>query len=295
MLKTFFSFIFIAITFSAVSQNFEQQFKEFSSKEDTTGQTTVLKQWEAARPKDPELFIAYFNYYAGKSRREIVSLDDEKKDKSFSLTDSTGKPAGYLGSTVEYDGATLQKGFDFIDRGIALYPSRLDMRFGKIYMLGEMGNFPEFTNVIVQTIEYGNSIKHAWMWEQGKPLDDAKEFFLSSVQDYVGTLYNTEDDELLPSMRRISETVLKYFPDHVESLANVALTYLVAGDFDKALPYLLKAEKVAPKDIIVLNNIAETYKRKNDKANAKVYYEKIIKYGNTEEVQEAKEKLKELR
>jgi tetratricopeptide (TPR) repeat protein len=95
-------------------------------------------------------------------------------------------------------------------------------------------------------------------------------------------------------MRQISEAVIKYYPDHVESLANIALTYLIAGDFDKALPYLLKAEQVAPKDVVVLNNIAETYKRKNDKGKAKVYYEKVIKYGNKEDADDARQKIKEL-
>jgi tetratricopeptide (TPR) repeat protein len=114
------------------------------------------------------------------------------------------------------------------------------------------------------------------------------------MQDYVGTIYNTEDDNLLPLMRKISETVLKYHPDHVESLSNIALTYLIAANYEKALEYLLRAEIIAPKDIIVLNNIAQTYFRKKDNANAKIYYEKIIKFGNAEEAADAKEKLKAL-
>jgi tetratricopeptide (TPR) repeat protein len=287
--------IFTAASLFALSQNFEQQFKDLSSKKDTIGQLKILKEWELSKPRDPELFIAYFNFYVTKSRKEIVSVDKDKKNQpSFVLTDSTGKSVGYLSSSLKYDPATLQKGFDYIDRGIALYPARLDMRFGKIYMLGEAENFSEFTRVLVQTIDYGNKINHAWLWKEGKPLEDAKHFFLGSMQDYITTIYDTEDDKLLPYIRQISEAVLNYFPEHVESLANVALTYLIGAEYDKALPYLLKAEKVAPKDIIVLNNIAETYKRKNDKVNAKIYYEKIVKYGSAEEAQDAKEKIKNL-
>ena len=153
-----------------------------------------------------------------------------------------------------------------------------------------------FTNAktIIETIEYGNKINHAWTWKQNKPVEDPKNFFFGSIQDYIVTIYNTENDNLLPYMRQISETVLKYVPNHVESLSNVALTWMIAGDFDKALPYLLKAESVNPKDIIVLNNIAECYKRQNDKAKAKTYYEKVIKYGSKEEAEDARQKLKEL-
>jgi tetratricopeptide (TPR) repeat protein len=95
-------------------------------------------------------------------------------------------------------------------------------------------------------------------------------------------------------MRQISEVVIKNYPDHAESLSNIALTYLITGEYDKALPFLLRAEKVAPKDVVVLNNIAEAYKRKGNKANAKTYYEKVIKYGNKDEVEDARQKMKGL-
>ncbi len=256
----------------------------------------MLKKWEIAKPADPELFIAYFNYYVQQSGRELISLDQAKRNTgSFQLTDSaTGKPVAYLNSSVKYNSAILQKGFDYVDKGLALYPTRLDMRFGKIYMLGQAENYPAFTNYLVETIDYGNSIKDAWTWKEGKTLEDAKQFFLSSMQDYVTTIYNTEDDSLLPLIRQISETVLKYNPNDVESLANVALTYLVIGEYDKALEYLLKAEKIAPKDTIVLNNIAQAYYGKKDNTNARAYYEKIIKVGTADEVKDAKEKLKHI-
>jgi tetratricopeptide (TPR) repeat protein len=279
----------------ACAQTFETRFQESLKNEDTVAQTRILKEWSTANSKDPELFIAYFNYYVKKSREEILSIDPQQKSKdAYALADSTGAPAGYLNSSMNFDSKTLQKGFDYANRAIELYPSRLDIRFGKIYMLGQAENFKEFTKTIIETIEYGNKIKYAWTWKQGKPVQDPKNFLFESMQDYIITIYNTEDDALLPYIRQISETVLKYMPNHVESLSNVALTWMIAGDFDRALPFLLKAETVNPKDVVVLNNIAESYKRKNDKGRAKSYYEKVIKYGSKEEADDARQEMKEL-
>lgn len=289
-------FVFIFLSLCAIAQqDFQKNFKDLSEKNDTAAQSRLLKGWEAAKPKDPELYIAYFNFYVKKSREELISLDEKPKKESFQLSDSgNGKPVGYLNFSTCYRSDILQKGFDYIDKGIALHPDRLDMRFGKIYMLGEAENYDMFTKVIIETIDHGNSIKDAWLWKEAKPLEDAKRFFLNSMQDYISTLYNTENDDLLPYMRQISEAILKYNPDHVISLANVALTYIIKEDYDKGLSYLLKAEKIDPKDIIVLNNIAEVYVRKKDNPNARIYYEKIIKSGNKEEVDDAREKLKKL-
>jgi tetratricopeptide (TPR) repeat protein len=283
------------IAFSAQAQEFEKKFKELAGRNDTAAQSRLLKDWEVAEPKNPELYIAYFNFYASKSMEDVIALEEKPKVEALQLNDTgTGKPVGYLNFSTRYRSDILQKGFDYIDKGLALHPNRLDMRFGKIYMLGEAENFEMFTKVLIETIDYGNSIKDAWLWKEGKPLEDAKQFFLGSMQDYIATLYNTENDDLLPNMRQISETILKYNPDHVVSLANVALTYIIKEDYDKALTYLLKAEKFDPKDIIVLNNIAEVYVRKKDKSNAKIYYEKIIKDGSKEEADDAREKLKKL-
>ena len=289
------SFFFL-VSKTLIGQDFETKFRDLYSANDTNAQAVLLKEWELAKPKDPELFIAYFNHYVNLSRREIVTMDSFSKSRNaFAITDSvTGKTVGFMNSSIQYVPAILQKGFDKINQGIALHPLRLDMRFGKIYMLGQSENYPEFTKIILQTIEYGNTIKSAWLWKEDKPLDDAVNFFLKSMQDYNYTIYDTEDDNLLPYMRQISEAVLKYHPNHLESLANIAMTYLIIGDNDKALPYLLKAEKINPKDMVILNNLAEAYKRKNDKVKAKVYYEKMIQYGKPDEVEYAKEKLKAL-
>jgi tetratricopeptide (TPR) repeat protein len=168
------------------------------------------------------------------------------------------------------------------------------MRFGKIYMLGQIQNYEEYTKEIMKTIIFADSINYNWKWSYNEPKENAKQFFLETIQEYVNTIYNTRNNELLIDMREIAETVLMYNPDHVASLSNIAITYMVSKKYDKGLQYLLRAEKIAPDDLIVLNNIAVIYKRKGDKRRARKYYEKIIEVGNVQEVQSAKENIKEL-
>lgn len=169
------------------------------------------------------------------------------------------------------------------------------MRFGKIYMLGQKENYGAFTNEIIKTIEYSSANKNAWLWSDNKPQKEAKKFMLGSIQEYILQLYNTGDDKLLDNMKNISETVLKYYPDNVECLSDLSVVYMINKDYDKALEQLLKAEKLAPADFIVLNNIAEAYKRKDDNATAIKYYEKVIKHGDADAKSEAKKKIEELK
>ena len=96
-------------------------------------------------------------------------------------------------------------------------------------------------------------------------------------------------------MRKIATTILDYYPEHIESLSNLSITYLLLGEFDKGIEPLLKAEKINPEDYIVLSNIAHGYKLKGEKDKAIEYYEKTIKFGNEQAKEFAKQQIEELK
>ncbi len=280
-------------------QTFKQQFNNLVSKKDTVAQQQLLDKWENTDSNDPELYVAYFNYFAKKSKKEIVRLDGNSKGKEgFQVMDkdsSKKEPVAFLYGDTYYDQDILKKGFDYIDKGIKKHPNRLDMRFGKIYMCGQIEDYEKFTAEIINTINYSFVNKNNWAWADNKPVDNAKEFFLSSLQDYQVQLYNTENDTLLDNMKRIAETVLKYYPDHIESLSNLSIVFMLQKEYNKALESLLKAEKLNPKDYIVLSNIAQAYKLKDDKINAIKYYELTLKHGDEQAKKYAQEQIEELK
>jgi tetratricopeptide (TPR) repeat protein len=168
------------------------------------------------------------------------------------------------------------------------------MRFGKIYALGQTANYEAFTNEIITAIEAANQLQHKWVWTNNKPVEEPERFLLGTIQQYVVQLYNAGDEQL-NNMRRIAQVVLKYYPGHVESLSNLAITYGLEGDYDKALAALLQAEKIMPRDVIVLNNIATMYEKKGDKLNAIKYFELTARHGDKDAKNAAVKKLKELK
>jgi len=287
---------FSILTNFCFAQDFKTDFDKYCQEGDTVKQKEVLTKWENENPKDPELFTSYFNYFFLKSRQEVLSLTtDQPKGESLSFQDSTGQTAGYIGSQRVFNDAILQKGLDKIDEGIKLYPNRLDMRFGKIYALGQTGDWERFTEEIVKTVQYSAKNNNEWTWTNNEKRPDGKDFFLTSLQDYQLNLYNTGDDNLLVNMRTIANEIFKIYPDHIESLSNLSITYLLTGEYDKGIEPLLKAEKLNPKDAIVLANIAQGYKLKGDKKKAIEYYEKTIKYADDRTVQYAKQQIEELK
>jgi tetratricopeptide (TPR) repeat protein len=211
----------------------------------------------------------------------MIGFDSKpNSEESLQLMDSTNQVMGFLVGKTYFNPDLLDKAFTSINNGIKKYPARLDMRFGKIYALGQSENWEEFTNEVIKTIDYSQEINNKWTWTNNEPVEDSENFFLGNIQGYQTQIYNTENDSLLKNMREISEQILKYYPNHVESLSNISVSYLLTGEYEKALIPLLKAEKIDPKDAIVLSNIAQAYKLKEDKENAIKYYKKTIEFGD---------------
>lgn len=301
-MKKLITFLIFGLTllFNSVNgQTFKQQFSDLVSKNDTIGQQQLLEKWEKTDSNDPELYVAYFNFYVIKSKKEIIKLGQNPKDnEGFKIMDqdtTKKEPVAFMYGDTYYEPNLLNKGFEWISKGIKNHPNRLDMRFGKIYIYSQIEDYEKFTADIIKTIDYSNENKNKWIWSDSQPLDDPKEYMLSTIQNYQLLIYNTENDILLNNMKRIAETVLKYYPDHVESLSNISIVFMIQKQYDKALEPLLKAEKINPKDYIVLNNIAQTYKLKGDNKNAIKYYELTIKHGNEEAKKYAQEQIDEFK
>lgn len=295
-------FLFFGLTLIA-NQTFGQTFKEqfhdlFFQKDTSEQQKQLLEKWEKANSNDPELYVAYFNYYVHESKKEAIRIDNNPKGNNvFQLTDpadSDNNPVGYMNFEIIYDQKMLQNGFAYIDKGIKKYPDRLDMRFGKIYILGQIEDYEKFTSEIIKVVNYSSINKNKWTWSDSKPLDDSQKFMLNAVQGYQNVLYDTRDVNSLDNIKRISETVLQYYPDHVESLSNLSVVYMNQKKYDEALKLVLKAEKINPQDYIVLMNIAQAYKLKGDFDNSIKYYKLAIKYGDEDAKKYAQEQIDKL-
>ncbi len=267
------------------AQSFNGRFMEHMQKKDYKAAGKVIAKWEASpEGSSPEFFIAAFNYYFRESRKSVLTLGQNPTGEAltfYNKEDTEKKsPAGYIYDDVYFDKALLDKSFGYIDRGISEYPDRLDMRFGKIYALKEAHRYEGMVTDMVAAVEYSAEIGSAWLWSGNEAVEDAEEFFFSSMQDYIMELYET--DEAADYMEAVASVVLEYYPDNVVNINNMGIACTLRGDVDTALGYYLKAHELAPGDCIVLANVAELYVKKKMIPDAVVYLEKIVATGNPE-------------
>lgn len=282
-------------------QNDLQQFKLLSENKDTLGQRILLENWEKRSLNDPELYVAYFNYFVEKSRSEVLVIGQDLKQNAYMVLEIESQDSSkqdrveYMYRQVSFQEFYTQKAIEWIDKGIDRFPNRLDMRFGKIYFLGLLENYEAFTEQIIQTVDYSAINQNQWLWSENCVLEQPKEMMLGSIQDYQNDLYATSQDTLLYNMQKIAEAVLKVYPDHIESLSNIGAVYFLLGQYEKALTPLLTAYQLNPKDLVVINNIAEIYNELGLNIKAEAYYRLMMKYGDKQDKKYAKAKIKQLK
>lgn len=138
------SFILSAVS-ALTAQSFDERFSDCFSKGDTAAARRVLEAF-AERPAE---FFGHraerlFPHGAAGSDR-VGDSPGDGNGPTLETVDSTGSCRELsLSEAVRYGTALVRRGIAYVDRRIEAYPSRLDMCFGKIRALGEIGGYGRY-------------------------------------------------------------------------------------------------------------------------------------------------------
>lgn len=269
-------------------------FLKLLRKKDTTAQRLFLKQWEGIGQQDPEFYVSYANYYMNMAKKEVISmktLPPRNGEESFAITDSAGNTAGYLRSSIVMDSALSEQSLLWLNKGIARFPRRLDLLFGKVHLFGRLEQYDSFTMTLLYAIQKSVEYEFSWQWSRGEEFQDGKEFLFSTCQDYIGQLFNAEDTTAVAWIEPISLALLEIDPKNVPCTANLAVSKMMLQQWQEALIHLEKAHALDRSDNIVLANMGYCHLQLRHKSEAKKYYSLLKKSEEPQYQELAKEML----
>ena len=246
-------------------QSYKESLKKALDAKDMKKAEEILKSWDIADSNDPELYISYSNFYAIKSQAAAAVMN----------------PTGY-------DSEYSKKALEFITYGIDRFPTRLDMRMIKIYLLAKLNDYTSFTAEVIKAIEYSVQIKNNWKGGGFESIKNAENIFFGAIADFQNILYTKNRASLYANMTRISEVMLKHYPKHVQSMIDMSTVYVKQNNYNESIKILTKANTVEPGNAIVQYNLAYVYNMMGDKVNAKKFYELVVVNAKEKE-QELKE------
>jgi len=258
---------------------------------------THLQLWENKEPNNPEMFIAYFNYFIFRNRFSGISIDKEQKEgwPAIEITDpQSGEIVGYLNESVQYNTEDVLTAVEYLNIGLDIAPNRLDMHFGKIHILIEIGQYKMAGDGLFDTLIISKRINNNWLWANNEEIEDGESFFLYNIQDYYSLWLNTQTEEAYDQVKLCTEKQIELYPEYIYAYNVLAVYYSMNRQFQEALKYFLQAETIDPNDCIVLINIGRTYINMDNKQKAEEYFRKVLEIGNEQDKQYAQYFLNQL-
>jgi len=245
---------------------------------------------------DPDYYVLVFNYYFEKASTSAVNITTEQPDNNkeyltLKRSDDSTETA-YLASVNKYDNTIIEEGLKVFIPALDKFPDRLDMLYGLAYLYSETGEYKKSGDILIRVLERSNENKNQWLWSFNDKLEDSYHFMIENLQSYLSRILESDDENALPIMFSISEKMISLYPDNIYGYNNLGYYFSIRNEIQEAKKYFLLAEKIDPKDIIVLANLAEISFKQNNTSNAEMYYKKIIEYGNEDDRKWAEEKIK---
>jgi len=249
-----------------------------------------LQLWQNKEPNNPEMFIAFFNYFIFRNRFSGISIDKEQKGNEpiLEITDQqSGEIVGYMNDSIQYDTNDILTAVDYLNKGLVIAPNRLDMHFGKIHILNEVGFYEIAGKELFVTLEISQDINNNWLWANNEKIENGETFFINNIQDYYSLWLNAKTTEAYNQVKLCCEKQIEIYPKNINAYNIIAVYYSINRQFQEALKYFIQAEKINPNDCIVLINIGRTYFNMNDKQKAEEYFNKVLQIGNEQDKQYA--------
>jgi tetratricopeptide (TPR) repeat protein len=265
--------LFVSIGLAA-EQDYAARFKELRERKADAQIEPLLNEWREKRPNDPDAWITSANYYF--NQRQVMISRKKPQKGDFSLTNKTGKQAGSI--SFESDEAATKRAADLLQQATTKFPDRLDIWCGLAFVYQESGDFdPEFST-LQRMVSYARDHLAQLRWLNGENLPEPADHFIPGKLHSYGMHYekkeNPEDDK---RFLKIATFAAEQFPGHPYAFNDVALYYSIAGDNAKTRELMEKANRINPKDTLVLMNLGQICSKLGDNRDARKWYQEVLR------------------
>lgn len=275
------------------AQDYNETFKTLCQDGKLLEAEEHLLAWKKASPEDPEMLIGFFNYYLAKSREKLGEEQFFLGDNIIAISkDSVVDVQKILKQQKEKD-SLFAIAQDYLNKGIALHPNRLDMYLGQSNTYQKHHDKEKYIQSIIAVVKQNTINDGKWLWTDNVPEEFPEMKFVNMVQWHINFLFQ-EKQPRIEDILNITEILLNKYPNNYILLSNVGLCMLELGHYNVAIPYFEKGIQSNPKDMILRFNLADAYVQIKDLAKAKAIYQYIIENGEQQYADYAKGILKKI-
>lgn len=270
-----------AVPFALRAEDYKTKYLDLLKSQRYEELEILLGEWEKSEPSNPELYVAYFNYHFNRGRRSVQTMGQAPDGQYLMYT------------KWEYDPEHARAALSSIDKGLTLAPNRLDIHFGKVRLLAELGDFKAQRDALVAVLEQSKRNSNRWMWASGVPLTEGEPSMFAGIEEYLGEWFE-RFAEAGSYLKEIAELETTLYPKNPWGWNILAGYYRQVEDYSGALSCLLRAEALDPQDGVVIANIGYCYVMLKEHAKALEYFQRLETHPSPQLRQYASEWIRKL-
>jgi tetratricopeptide (TPR) repeat protein len=232
---------------------------------------TLLQKWETAENENPEMYIAWFNYYIRLGSSSGIAMG-RMEDGRYGIYDQKN----YLEENV-------YKGIEYLDKGLVYSKNRLDMYFGKISILNQINDYQKAGEEVIKLLQLSSEIKNVWLWTNNVSVADGEHVFVNSLGDYYGVWINAGTEISLEQLKICTTNQIELYPQYIGAYNYLSIYYLINNDYNIAIQYLEKALTINGNDCVILINLGRAYISIGNNTKAKECFNKVLLVGNEDD------------
>ena len=267
--------LWVGLSSWVLADGFREQFRAAFKAGDVLAAEKVLTEWEKATPKDPDLYVARFNFLLNKATKRTPVPVPAVAAGALAV------PARPPAMMVSYDPATMAQAAAVLKQGIALAPERLDMRMGLAKSYEMVGQPAPLLQTIRETLEARKNGGKPWLWRDGVPLPGPENAFVpAAIEPFASNYWKQPGDKGLENGRPIAELMEQYFPQNSLGYFNMGVYYAHLHKTQESYEKMQQADALDPNDISTLMNLTRMAIELKQKDKALAYQERLRKLPN---------------
>ena len=256
------------------ADGFREQFRAAFKSGDVAAADKVLTEWEKATPKDPDLYVARFNFLLNKATKR-TPVPSAPVAPAAGTAAPAQRPAAIM---VSYDPATMAQAAAVLKQGIALAPERLDMRMGLAKSYEMAGQSAPLLQTIREALEARENGGKPWLWRDGAPLPAPENAFVpAAIEPFASNYWKQPGDKGLENGRSIAELMEKYFPQNSLGYFNMGVYYAHLHKTQESYEKMQQADALDPNNISTLMNLTRMAIELKEKDKALACQERLRK------------------
>ena len=265
--------LWVGLSSWVLADGFREQFRAAFKANDLPVAEKVLADWEKATPKDPDLYVARFNFLLSKATHRTAGVPGVPA----TATTPAQPPQP---PRVSYDPAVMTQATTALQQGIALAPERLDMRLGLAKGYEMMGQPEPVVRTLRETLAARKTGK-PWTWRDGAPLPGPEDAFVpAAIEPFASMFWKVPGNRGLEMGRVIAEMLEKEFPQNSLGYFNMGVYYGHLNKTPEAYGKMQQADALQPNDMSTLMNLARMAIELKEKDKAMKFLERIRKMPN---------------